>query len=242
MVVQLLADLTRSASPARLARYGDPETHPTDTIITYLWNIALAEALYPCLSVVEISLRNSIHSSLTDAFDRADWFDRPGLLELNQARAVENARRQIQRERDAATPDRIVSRLTFGFWVTILSRPYDARLWQPGESAPLRQAFPRVTRRQRQRAIIHRRFNEIRALRNRVVHHEPLWDDPTLLATHGRTLEALRWLNPAMIGLMSAQDRFPTTFTSGRTVIAANVAALIAVRSGIPPSSHGDAH
>jgi len=181
MVSQFLAELQPSLSAPRLQRYADPSGDPLQVALGYLWNVALAESLYCSLNAVELALRNGPHSSLTQHFGRPDWYDGHGILDGGQRGQVEKAKKTIAAYGDTVTPDRVVSQVTFGFWVTILSRNYDARLWSANNAAPLKNAFLRLPKNQRQRHMLHTRYNHIRELRNRVMHHEPLFDDGLLM-------------------------------------------------------------
>ena len=121
------------------------------------------------------------------------------------------------------TPDRIVSELMFGFWVVILSRNYDARLWRGGNSAALKNAFRRIPKRKRQRQIIHQQYNRIRELRNRVFHYEPICDDQYLPSRYGEVKRGLHWLNPRMVDVLKWYDRFPDVHANGRATIEAKL-------------------
>ena len=145
------------------------------------------------------------------------------MLEQKQVDAVRRAERRIRDYGDPVTPDRVVSQLTFDFWVTILSRNYDARLWRGQNAAPLKNAFTRIPKRLRQRQPIHQRYNEIRELRNRAFHHDPLFDDPLLRQRHGRVKQGLRWLNPRMVDLIEWYDRFPDVYHNGRATVEAKL-------------------
>ena len=54
----------------------------------YQCNIMLSEAMYPCLSVFEVELRNSVVRELVEFAKREDWYvvfsTTPGLMELNK--------------------------------------------------------------------------------------------------------------------------------------------------------------
>jgi hypothetical protein len=54
----------------------------------------------------------------------------------------------------------------FGFWWSLLSDEYNRRLWQPA----LIHAFHGPVRRR----TLHGELNDLRLLRNRIAHHEPI--------------------------------------------------------------------
>lgn len=229
MVAQFLASLEPSISPARLQRYQSATGDPLDTVVNYHWNMALCEALYCSLSAVEIALRNGLHTTLATHFSTPAWYDEPGALEPFQITQVAQAKDKIRGYRKPVTPDRVVSQLEFGFWVTILSRPYDARIWAQ-QPTTLRSAFLRLARRFRQRQPIHQHYNEIRKLRNRAFHHEPHFDDIDLMVRYGNIKKGLHWLNPDMVDCFEFFDLFPDIHRNGR----AQVEATVKNHLGIP--------
>lgn len=215
----LLRELAPSVSSARLLRYQSAIGDDFETAVNYFWNMALAESLFFSLNLVEIALRNALHNTLTQHFGVPTWYDRQGILESNQHKDVDSVKRRIVRHGDPATPDRVVSELTFGFWVTLLSRNYDARLWQGQRAAPLKRLFLGIPRNMRQRQTIHQQYNEIRELRNRVFHCEPIFDDLYLPQRHGEIKRGLYWLNPRMVDVLEWYDRFPGIYRDGRAAI-----------------------
>lgn len=219
MVSQLLSELTPSVSSSRLLRYQSAGGDDLETAVNYFWKLALAESLFCSLNMVEIALRNALHDTLTHHFGVPAWYDRRGLLEAKQRKDINGVKSRIMKRGDSVTPDRVVSELTFGFWVTILSRNYDARLWQGQNAAPLKRMFLRIPRNKRQRQIVHQQYNEIRELRNRVFHYEPIFDDPYLRQRHGEVKRGLQWLNPRMVDVLELYDRFPDVHANGRIAI-----------------------
>lgn len=219
VTVKLLSELEPSISPARLQRYRPSNGDDLDTIVNYLWNVSLAESLFSSLNAVEIALRNGLHTTLAQHFGTPAWYDRRGLLEQAQSFNVAQVKQRIQNYGDAVTPDRIVSELPFGFWVVILSRTYDARLWRGQNAASLKNAFLRIPRKNRQRQQIHQQYNEIRELRNRVFHYEPIYDDARLQHRHAEIKRGLLWLNPRMVEALEWYDRFPEVYAHGRARI-----------------------
>lgn len=232
MVDRFIARIEPSLSPARLQRYATSSTVDLDAVVNYFWNIAIADSLYCCLNLVEIALRNALHRTLTAHFGAPNWYDHQGLLEPEQARQVGVAKQQIRNLGRPVTPDRVVATLAFGFWVTILSRNYDARLWRANRAANLRYAFPRVPKSLRQRVAIHARYNDIRELRNSAYHHEPLFDDPRLLLRHADVHDAIRWINPELKQIADTFDRFPAVFTSGRSEVETKLKIEIIAKYG----------
>jgi len=223
MADQFLAQLQPSISPARLARYQSPTGDDLETTVNYLWNVALAESLFCSLNAVEVALRNGLHSSLTQHFGTSAWYDLTGLLDPPQQQNIAQVKKRIAAYGDLATPDRIVSELMFGFWVVILSRPYDGRLWRSNNSAALKGAFLRIPKGKSQRQSIHHQYNEIRELRNRVFHYEPIFDDGHLMQRYGEVKRGLHWLNPRMVDVLEWYDRFPDVHARGRSAIEAKL-------------------
>jgi hypothetical protein len=190
-------------------------------LTNYYWNIALAQALLCPLGTVEIMLRNTIHNTLTLHFGAANWYDRRGLLDVKQVGQLQSAKSHIARSGRTVTPERVMSSLSFGFWVTLLSRPYEARLWRANRSANVKTAFPHIPKRQRQRQNIHARYNNLLTLRNLAFHHEPIFDRSTLLADHAAIYAAIGWIEPAMVAPTQLFDAFLDTHANGRTVVEA---------------------
>lgn len=74
-VIGMFVDnLERLVSKPRLDRYRPADDDPLETAVSYLWNLALSEALLQGIAWVEIALRNSIHNAFTDHAAAAQWF------------------------------------------------------------------------------------------------------------------------------------------------------------------------
>ena len=72
--------------------------------------------------------------------------------------------------------------------------------------------FPRSIR---SRDTLYRRFDKIRALRNRVFHHEPIWNRDDLLQCHDEIVEYIGYVNPTLRGVVDLTDRFATVYDDG---------------------------
>lgn len=227
MVAQVVADLTLPLSDVRLREYRPVNGSDVEMITNYFWDIALAEALFPVLHAVELALRNSLHTQLSHRFGSNMWFYVPGVLEPGQMSQLANAFRQLSDRRTQPTDGHIVAELTFGFWVTLISDPYQQRLWQPSGYALMQSVFPNTAGLSRR--DIHRRYNLIRRdLRNRVSHHEAIWDRPNLQQEHLDILEAIRWISPTFAQAIAGIDRFATVL-AGRTQFQADLRSHLGI-------------
>ena len=65
--------LERSLSAPRLDSYRKLGGGDCGALCRYLWNIALCEALYPSLQILEVGFRNSVHSEIATATGTPEW-------------------------------------------------------------------------------------------------------------------------------------------------------------------------
>jgi len=204
-------DLEKHFSPARLGRYraargGDLARAAAD----YSSNLLLSEAMVPLLNVLEIALRNGIHARLSQLYSRADWWEswKGNATFKWQNKEVANAKAKLAQRHEAQTPDKVLAELTFGFWSSLFNAQFQTVLWKD-----LRLVFARCPKTQRKRHNISSALNQIRDLRNRVFHHEPLlWLTPALIDQHVVGLTVIHWVDPQLAQWLSKHDRLPATW------------------------------
>ena len=196
--------LHRNVSEPRFRPYlhatgGGPEA----ALELYQWNIAVASAFYTPLHWLEITLRNALHHELRRYFARPDWWTAAPLAD-NGRRAVARAQDQVARRKAAGCPDDLVTELSLGFWVSLLSRgrAYDRTLWVPA----LHRAFPHQSGR---RHDLHAELVPILHFRNRIMHHEPI-HQLDLRNHHGTVYRLLGYVSPRISTLAAQLDRTPT--------------------------------
>jgi hypothetical protein len=216
MVARLVAALEPAVSKVRLEAYRPTGASDLDMVVNYIRNIELSEALYPCLQSFEIALRNSIHTALSRKFQTEFWFDQKELLLSGQGRAVSGARDELTKHGKPQESGRIVAELNFGFWHSMFNRPYETGLWHAHGAALLVDVFPHLPRTLRTRQSVWNRCDQIRRLRNRVFHYEPIWARPNLAGEHQHVLESLGWINGEMRDTIEMCDRFNDTLRAGR--------------------------
>lgn len=182
-------------------------------IYLYIANKQLSEAFYTSLSVLEISLRNSIHQSLSKKYKRKDWYEefRKNSELSTLYPKIEYAKKKIRRKKRRPTSGRMVAELSFGFWTSLFNDEYEMQLWKP-----LRLAFPNLPKEIRQRERVKVPLNKIRQeLRNRVYHYEPIiLRINELEGHHSNIKKLLYWMNPGINGWLENIDRFPAIFSS----------------------------
>jgi len=212
-------------SAERLSAYALPEdADEVDTVARYLWNLALCSALQPALHTLEITVRNrlfNISRRIVDetklSFDKIPcWLDaRPPLLADRERQAVEKAKETIATRSSPMTEGRLVSALGFGFWVSLCKRSYEQgaggpRLWP--ELAT--RGFPHLPRTQRTRSQVFHALDPLRDLRNRVSHHEAVWDRK-LDRSHRDIVETIGWINRDLAATLQAHSPLPAVLDRG---------------------------
>jgi hypothetical protein len=200
-------------------------------LVNYYWNIALCQALYPVLDCVEVALRNTIHVTLTHHFGTEFWFDDLAIVRREQYDDAQKARDNLIKRRQSHNSGKIVAELNFGFWVQMLAKRYEARLWRPNQYALMLSAFPNVSRRSRNRGSIHGRYLSINLLRNRVFHFEPIWHYTNLSQHHTEVVDAIGWISPRQEEAVNLFDTFQEVNQNGKTVVKAKIEGYLAGRT-----------
>jgi hypothetical protein len=112
-------------------------------------------------------------------------------------------------------PGLIVAATSFGFWTAFFHRDFE-QFWRenprmskvfPYHPAPKAALFPKK---------LNTHFTAIRErLRNRVFHHEPIWNATSLLKNYLKVMETIYWLSPEKYRMLSLIDRFPEIYERG---------------------------
>ena len=201
-------DLLESAfSAQRMSKY--LRLYPNNesrAILHYKENLKLAEAFYISLSVFEVTLRNALSRQMEELAGRKDWYaifsTNPALSNLSTD--ISKATIHISNRGEQVNPDKIISELTFGFWVMLLNNEYEKVLWKS-----LRKAFPYMPKNIRQRKNVSSPCNAFRKLRNRVFHHEAIcWDIDYVTRLHDSLIQVLGWINKDMPAWLETVDHF----------------------------------
>lgn len=160
----------------------------------YGLNMALSEALYTPLHMLEITLRNAIHNRMIDIHGEK-WFTNNQLIidHYLQNKVLEAYKKHGKEAKDG----QIVAELTFGFWTALFS-PHNNHLWQ---------YFHQIFAAPVKRKTIAGKLNRIRRVRNRIAHHEVIIQHD-LLASHSDMRELIGWLSTEALIWCDTRCRF----------------------------------
>jgi hypothetical protein len=195
-------------SPDRLRKYLRAAGGNTERMFAlYEWNLELAHALLRELCHVEVSLRNAIDGALAKhpltLMHQAEWYlpattqklFAPHPVTVYGKRRDKNStpRRNIEdavrRAGPGAPHGKVIAEFTFGFWTYLTDDLHEKTLWVPA----LHQAFVPGT----QRKALHATLSSVRETRNRVAHHESVFDhDP--IGAHRRILSIAQRIDPRL--------------------------------------------
>ncbi len=136
----------------------------------------LSKSFYLPLSILEISLKNSIDNHFINQVG-IDWlFDKDFIKQQLQCK-IDNAIKILNQNNKTYNKNKILnhnnlmSELSFGFWIMLLKKPYQQYL----RYNDLKQIFPNLPSskdKKINRHFVFTKLNKIRLFRNKVFHHD----------------------------------------------------------------------
>ncbi|MBV6540715.1 Abi family protein [Ursidibacter maritimus] len=186
----------------------------------YMWNIQMSGALLEVLAWYEVVLRNSIMKVISYKFYPYGIFNNRFILSLNDTTAqifidavnsVHPTEKYILKWDEKgrmsapniqnASEGRVIAELGFGFWENLLSKKYNKGMWEPH----FRRAFPNMTN-SSDVEIVYSITQDIRKIRNRVCHHEPIFklNGNNILANIEKVLN---YIDPVLVDTMMKIER-----------------------------------
>jgi len=157
--------LQQLLSPARLAPYlAATSGEWADAIKLYDWNTRIGAAFFESIHYLEVGLRNALDDAAS-AHLGISW-----LTPTSPVLTPRSRKTVVLALHHAGGPTaphgKLIAELPFGFWWSLLADEYNRRLWQ----SALQYAFEGPIRRRR----LHAELDDLRRLRNRIAHHEPI--------------------------------------------------------------------
>lgn len=143
----------------------------------YCWNTDISASFYHLLHYCELSVRNAAVEAIEIEFG-LNWHRNVGfertLRTLNHGRGYQPRKNLQNCARGGATAGQVVANLNFVFWQYVFTAGQDGRLWNnhltnvfPGHNATMTVA--------QNRAQVYNDIEQVRKLRNRIAHHEPIY-------------------------------------------------------------------
>jgi hypothetical protein len=173
-------------------------------MVWYEWDTTVAAGFFKLLRHLENALGNAMSSQLAQGFARTDWWNAQTLrLTYAGNQMIDRAARRIGCTRDDAPADRLVTELTLGFWVSLLSRgeDYDNTLWR----FMLRHAFPEY---HGERGALHENLKYLVTFRNKIAHQAPI-GSRDLVADHTSIHRTVGHLGQGQAKWLEGRDRVP---------------------------------
>lgn len=206
--------LLRVISKERLEKYESAFAQKvcTSPLELYKRNSFLCESFYSLLLSLEVGLRNSLHGSLNGLYGTYEsWLLREDVLHDKEKDVVKKVIfKEFTKKNKKIIIGKLVSELNFGFWTALLDRKYE----QVFLLKIMRETFPYMKNSQRSIKDIRSRYHNIRKLRNRIMHYEPIWHMSNLKEQHDNIVDAIRWMEPELLKLVDL-NRFDRIYSSG---------------------------
>ncbi|MEA3492321.1 MAG: hypothetical protein U9R27_10520 [Campylobacterota bacterium] len=137
----------------------------------YKQNLQKSKHLYIPLSILEVTLRNSINNLYERFYGRGWLINEANFLHQKELEKIHHAKSKLRDKNDTLIKDKLIAELTFGFWTGLFKTLYDNKM----RFNNLKQIFPNLPSRDIQkidRKNLSKKLNHIREFRNRVFHHE----------------------------------------------------------------------
>ena len=171
-----LADIPHIISEPRFATYLRHCNNDREKALRlYQWNLEISSAYVVPLHLLEVSVRNAVVEAL-EKVHTSNWPWTQGFVRsLPNSRQGYNPRKNLNKVAiRQPTVGKVVAELNFVFWEKMFTSRHDSRIWD----AHIQSSFPHASmtlNAQQIRAHIHNDIRDIRQLRNRIAHYEPIF-------------------------------------------------------------------
>jgi len=162
----------------------------------YEQNLIFSKDSYVPLSILEISLRNSIDKHFSNKLGTS-WYGNTTFLTKDSILKVTQARELLQRRREPTTKDKIIAELSFGFWVNLFKKPYEKKL-RINDLVKIFPHLPPKNIKRITRESIYKELNHIRNFRNRIFHYEKVINRNNYNIIHNEIDEMLLYFDPEL--------------------------------------------
>ena len=176
----------------------------------------ISQALYPELSMLEVTLRNSIDTMLKSCISETwleDEVQKQKILSNHDHEkliTVYNDTKKEYKNRDF-TLGKVIANLNFGFWTNLCSKWYCSNIWNKGRY--FKGVFVNYPSNVNNIGIIATKLRLIRRFRNRVFHYEKIFKYPDrTLSLYNDILEMLSYLPNDDLEILKRTSTFLDTY------------------------------
>ena len=210
---------SRIYSISRVSRYQKAANgNKKKAMAMYYANARLAQAFQPLISFFEVVLRNQLHYALAHYFNDVQWLvnqksgfmsdpnlthivKKTGKMKVNDflRSEVERSERTLIGKKRNVTAGRVIAELNFGFWNSLYETHHYALL--KGVPCTIFKTLPAGVGRKE----VNQMVQQIRDLRNRISHNEPLcFNNKSFDMTYASDMyvmirDFLIWIDPKIV-------------------------------------------
>lgn len=161
-------NIKNALSHPRLATYEKYTQNTEQALSLYQWNLQISSALFECLAVCEVVIRNTVANAM-QAEHGADW-----AFNVRFVRSMQQNRRNELLNARQETTEQAICELPFVFWQGFFTVRFDDEIWKKHWAVALPNA--KHADLQAMRTEVFENLEKIRKLRNRIAHHEPIFN------------------------------------------------------------------
>ena len=171
--------VTNIISSSRISTYenatGGKKPESLAALNMYAWNADVSGALLIPLHICEVAIRNAVAEAIENVYGEL-WPWSVGFERSlpNPSRVFSPKRDLINTRENQPTTGKVIPELKFAFWQSIFTSRHDQRFW----NLYLTELFPNMDTSKStkdRRKLIYDELEQIRRLRNRIAHHEPIF-------------------------------------------------------------------
>jgi hypothetical protein len=174
-----LSAIPNTLSQARFSKYRSLSNDTREAIKLYQWNLELSSSYIIPLHFFEIVVRNAIQEGVSAVYSN-DWHINgrftQALTQKNIQR-LSSAKNSAQSKTGLADPPvgSVVAELTLVFWEGLMASALGPIIWDQHLNTVFKNS-PNILHTSIKRSIIKTTIQNVRLLRNRVAHFEPIID------------------------------------------------------------------
>ncbi|MBO5579226.1 MAG: Abi family protein [Prevotella sp.] len=190
----------------------------------YYANARIARSFQPLISFFEVILRNQLHYAIANHYGDVQWMinqkkgfmSAPSLIHKNKKggnlvvndflkREIEKAEKTLMDKGHNITAGRVIAELNFGFWNSLFETHHYALL--RGVPCSIFKGLPAGVGRK----TVNQKIRQIRNLRNRISHNEPLcfngksFDLAYANEMYNTICDFMNWINPNIMQTMDKE-------------------------------------